>query len=165
MPPITFDLSLLLPVSNTISAPYEVLQFFLIAGFVLHILAMNIIVGLTCILLVQRVFPLKNHCSEQVITYPLWSFLPKGLALVVNFGVVPLLFVQVAYGYLVYNADIIMGVWWLSVMMVVMLAYYGLYVSTSYSNISSGARTLALFVTVALLLCNAFIFVNKATLV
>ena len=165
MPPITFDLSLLLPVSSTLSAPYGILQFFLIAGFILHILAMNIVVGLTCLFFFQRVFPPKHTIVEQDRVSPLWAFLPKGLALVVNFGVVPLLFIQVVYGYLVYNADIVMGVWWLSVMMVVMLAYYGLYISTSYSNVSSGVRTFTLFITLFLLLCNAFIFVNKATLV
>ncbi len=165
MPQLTFDLVSLLPVPNALPAPAWILHTFLFAGFVVHILAMNAVVGLSCIFFCQRVFLSKKVDVIRELACPFWTFLPKGLALVVNFGVVPLLFIQATYGYLAYNGDILMAVWWLSVMMVVMLAYYGLYIATSTASVPVGVGNVALFVSVTLLLFNAFIFVNKGTLI
>jgi hypothetical protein len=57
-----------------------------------------------------------------------------------------------------------MAQWWLTVMLVVMLAYYGMYLNMSRHSLSPAARTTALGLSVLLLLFNAFLFVNNMTL-
>lgn len=75
--------------------------------------------------------------------------MPKILALAVNFGIAPFLFLQVLYGNYLYPGILLMAVWWMSIVMAVMLAYYGLYISDGAIRTS---RRSAVLIPVALLL-------------
>lgn len=89
--------------------------------------------------------------------------LPKTLAITVNLGVAPLLFVQVGYGQFFYTSAIIQGVWWLGLMLLVMMAYYGLYLYSTQQN--KGARTLILGLCTAMLLMTALLQTTNASMV
>ena len=54
--------------------------------------------------------------------------MPVIVALGVNFGIVPLLFVQLAYYKVFYPATILMAWFWLAIIGLLIPAYYGVYV-------------------------------------
>lgn len=89
--------------------------------------------------------------------------LPKALAITVNLGVAPLLFVQVSYGQFFYTSAIIQGIWWLGMMLLVMMAYYGLYLYSTQQN--KAVRTLILGLCSAMLLMTALIMTTNSILV
>ncbi len=53
--------------------------------------------------------------------------LPIVMAYVVNLGIPPLLFAQVLYGPALYTSSVLMGVWWISVIFLIIGAYFLLY--------------------------------------
>ncbi len=58
----------------------------------------------------------------------LMTQMPVIVAMGVNLGIVPLLFVQVGYAKIFYPATILMAWFWLAVIGVLIPAYYGVYV-------------------------------------
>ncbi len=62
------------------------------------------------------------------------SRLPVLMTFVINLGVPPLLFAQVLYGRAIYTSSILMGVYWISVVFLLMVAYTMLYVMTGRIN-------------------------------
>lgn len=63
-----------------------------------------------------------------MLTFALHLHLMNALvAFTVNFGVAPLLFVQVLYGHLFYASSILMAVFWLAVIPLLIAAYYAAY--------------------------------------
>lgn len=55
--------------------------------------------------------------------------LPTVVAFVINFAIPPLLFTQVLYGRALFPSTVAIGVWWLSVIFLVLITYYLLYIS------------------------------------
>ena len=53
--------------------------------------------------------------------------LPVVMAYVINLGIPPLLFAQVLYGRALYTSSVLIGVYWISVVFLVMFAYFLLY--------------------------------------
>ena len=53
--------------------------------------------------------------------------LPLVIAFVVNLGVAPLLFVQVLYGQFLYTSSILMGIFWILIVPILIVAYYSAY--------------------------------------
>lgn len=105
-------------------APLWFIQFFRVLGFVLHLVLMNlwyagvpVAVGLW----------LSGHAHGRRLTTRLISQMPLIIAFGVNFGIVPLLFIQVAYGKFFYPATILMAWTWFSVFVLLTFAYYGIY--------------------------------------
>ena len=163
MPDIAIDPAALIPVVDGIPGPWGLLAALLYLTFVVHILLMNAVVGVTLITLISSLRASLTPVQRADL-HAQGTLLPKGVAFVVNFGVPPFLFLQGIYGQYIYSSSILLGVWWLSVMLVVMLAYYGLYINMTTRGLTDKARTLALGLAAVLLLWNAFIFVNNATL-
>jgi hypothetical protein len=77
------------------------------------------------------------------------------IALVVNLGVAPYLFVQVLYGQFIYTSSILMGICWIMVVPILMLAYSGAYLydfkfaSLGRVGVMVAAVCCLLFVTIA----------------
>ncbi len=165
----SFDPASLLPVIDGIPGPWSIQATLLFLTFVMHLVLMNAVVGVSVISLVSRLRSTNSRSQDhapapKAKSHNLEMLLPKGVALLVNFGIPPFLFLQVLYGQYIYSSSILMGVWWLSVMMLVMLAYYGLYINMSKLELSRRSRTLALGFSTLLLLGTGFIFVNNMTL-
>jgi hypothetical protein len=90
--------------------------------------------------------------------------LPTLLAFTVTLGVAALLFVQVLFGNFLYTSSILIGALWLSVIPLVMVAYYGYYYFSYTAEHGKGTAGWVLAISVCVLLSIAFIFVNNMTL-
>jgi hypothetical protein len=89
--------------------------------------------------------------------------IPTILALAINMGVALLLFTQALYGSLLYTSSILVGTWWILLVPLLVLAYYGTYIGARQSGSMRFARAVPL-VTAAILLWAIFVFVNNMTL-
>lgn len=106
-------------------APYWFLVFFKVLGFTLHMVPMNL--WYAGILIAMF---LRGSRSEyaRTLSARLMSQMPFIIAFGVNLGIVPLLFIQVAYYRVFYSATIMMAWWWLSIVAMLCLAYYAVYI-------------------------------------
>ncbi len=110
-------------------APLWLLQLLLVLGFFLHVIPMNIslVGGLFSWLFIKLG---KNDDSSYFTRtgQTLAGSLPVFLSFAITQGIVPLLFLQLIYGPLYYSSSILMGVPWLSVIFILLVAYYLLYI-------------------------------------
>lgn len=113
-----------LPTPDSIPVAWGWFQFLLLLTFPLHLLAMNAMVGSTGIALIQH---FKGGELRKSLAHRIAIALPLVIAFAVNFGVAPLLFVQVLYGHFIYTSSILMGLFWIFVIPLLIVAYYGAY--------------------------------------
>ncbi|MCA9435336.1 MAG: hypothetical protein KC978_06090 [Candidatus Omnitrophica bacterium] len=118
----------------------------------IHFLFMNFVLGGSWFLLWLH-FGRKVDWKEQLYQRCL-SVLPVALSMAITFGIGPLLFVQVLYGQFFYTANIIMGHFWLGLLLILVIAFYLIYVlkakSGSDDRFSSPTIRLALHLAIAL---------------
>jgi hypothetical protein len=110
-----------------LAAPVWLLWGLLMLTFVLHVVAMNLLVGGSMIVAYARVRHAANVHARALVT----SFVriaPVLVAATVTFGVAPLLFLQVLYGRVFFVSSILMAWLWLGVVPAVIIIYYGAYV-------------------------------------
>ncbi|MBU1181236.1 MAG: hypothetical protein KKF00_03550, partial [Proteobacteria bacterium] len=86
------------------------------------------------------------------------------IAFTINFGVAPLLFLQVLYGNFFYTSSILMAVYWLSIIVLLITAYYAAYIYKFNFDRLTLARKYAAGLSALLLLVTAFFFTNNMTL-
>jgi hypothetical protein len=153
----------LIPTPDTIPAPWGVFEFLDIFTLIIHLLLMNIVVG-GCII----AFFSRLKASDQPLTESLHgSFvkkIPSVLALTITFGVAPLLFIQVLYGHFIYSSSILMAVYWLLVVPLLIIAYYGIYIHARKYVSSRGLSIAALGVSSVILIYIMITYVNNMTL-
>ncbi len=101
------DPSALVPAPDTIPAPAFIFEILGGVTLFLHLIAVNIVLGT---LLVRGV---KLYQARTSTKSPFWKGLPHTLALAINLGVAPLLFMQVNWGTHFYSSSVIMAVPWL----------------------------------------------------
>lgn len=89
--------------------------------------------------------------------------LPIVMAYVVNLGIPPLLFTQVLYGRALYTSSVLMGVWWLSVIFILIGAYFLLYRMVKRAEESRAFNWMALLALI-LILKVGFIYSKNMTL-
>jgi hypothetical protein len=92
--------------------------------------------------------------------------MPIIIALGVNLGIVPLLFVQLAFPQFFYSATVLMGWYWFGVIWLLIPAYYGVYVyagglsddgaAMSPLRIATGWAAAACFLVIGFIFANAF---------
>ncbi len=158
------DPASLIPASDAIPVAWGWFEVLSLLTFALHLLLMNTVLGGAVFALVGQVRG-QVHGQSLDTSRDLSKRLPIVLALTVNLGVPPLLFVQVLYGNFLYTSSLLMAVFWLGLVGTVMTAYALLYVwDFHFDSFSGPARTLCLGASVALLLVSAFILVNNMSL-
>ena len=109
-------------------APAWLLWALLQLTFFLHLLAMNVVLGGSILVLHWRASRRKEGAEHRAeITRVFARALPVAIAAAVTLGVAPLLFVQVLYGRLFLPSSVLMAWWWLAVVPLIILAYYGAY--------------------------------------
>lgn len=144
-------------------APIWFVQFFKALGFALHAVPMNLWYAGLIIALWLHV---RGDGPGKQFGRRLLQQMPIIVAFGVNLGIVPLLFLQLAYHRVFYPATILMAWSWLAIIPLVTLAYYGVY---AYAwGIRNGAGDMAwwrrfagwcaaiLFVGVGFLFANGF---------
>lgn len=144
-------------------APFWLFKLLLIVTFILHIVLMNLMLGGGVIATVTRFLSGKNEKFLQ-LSQNISKKLPTLLAATVTLGVAPLLFVQVLYGQLFYASSIIMGWPWFLVVVLVTVAYYGLYLVAFKGEGKTIPMAWILSVSFLLLLLVGLIYSNNFTL-
>ncbi|HKK62170.1 MAG TPA: hypothetical protein VJ951_06405, partial [Bacteroidales bacterium] len=145
-----------IPTPDTIPAHWIWFQVLLVFTFVIHLILMNFILGGSLLTVYDMIRGRKEYIASKSI--------PTLVALTINFGVPPLLFVQVLYGHFFYTSSIIIAVPWILVIPVLIIAYYSAYIYVKKIEKSPGWSKGGLIVSSLMLLCIAFVFVNNSTL-
>jgi hypothetical protein len=132
--------------------------------FSLHLASVGLLVGG---LVLALAFSVAGHIRQSsVMTQTsgmLIHRLPTVMAFVINLGIPPLLFSQVLYGRALYTSSVLIGTYWIAVILLLMGSYYGLYVSAARAErhrtwFAPGFAALLLILTIA------FIYSNNMTL-
>ena len=151
----------LLPTPDVLPVPWGYFQALLMLTFPLHLLAMNAMLGAAGLSLLAR---WRGEATHVRLAHELAKLLPFLIAFTVNLGVAPLLFLQVLYGHLFYTSSVLMAVYWLSVPLILLVAYYAAYlydfkfITLGRWGLLPGALVLAAFLGIA------FLFTHHMTL-
>lgn len=153
------DPTSLVPTPDTIPAPSWIFLVLDMATFFLHIIVINVVLGGSLLMLYAH-FSKSSLLSGTNIFTVLINKIPTSIALGVNLGVAPLLFLQVIYGHLFYSSSVLMGVFWILVIPMLIIAYYGSYVHARNQKLAR----ISILITSILLLYIAFMQVNNLSL-
>ena len=157
------DPSRLIPSAEAIPAPWWLLEFLTVLTLTLHLLLINVALGGSLISLFSR---LKGgfQTAQESTSSLLSGKIPTLFAVGITLGVAPLLFVQVLYGHFFYTGSVLMAVFWIMVIPLLIIGYYGAYINARKQEKAPGLATVALVVTSLVLLYIAFAFQNNISL-
>ncbi len=144
-------------------APPAVFLVLLITVFTVHVIFMNLLFGGTLLGAVSYFAGRKNP-YHRILSQKLFKFMPAVIAITVNFGVAPLLFVQILYGHLFYSTSILIASAWFSVIPLVILGYYGTYILRFKWERIEMVRGSLILSTALIFTVIPFIFVNNLSL-
>lgn len=109
-------------------APVWLIKLLSLLTLGLHFSAVMMLVGSLILVLWLNV---KGRASKAAVTvsasYTLAKRLPVIMTFVINLGVPPLLFLQVLYGQQIYSSSVLMAVPWISIIGLLIFAYWLLY--------------------------------------
>ena len=109
-------------------APLWLLKFLLIFTFILHIIPMNFALGGGFMAAICHTLgKWKKDQRYLLLAGALSKIIPYSIAATITFGVAPLLFLQLIYGQFFYTSSILMAWPWLSIIVLLILGYYGFY--------------------------------------
>ncbi len=154
----------ILPAAETIPAPAIFFHILNLFTFMLHILFVNVVLGGIILLLGERAGQRTSILLTPTFISPMNRKLPIILALAINLGVAPLLFVQVLYGQFVYTSSVLMAVFWILIIPLLLLAYYSTYINQSLVKRRTWPATAALIFALVFILYIAFMFTQNMTL-
>jgi len=150
------------PVPVPLPAPPWLLEFLLVFTFILHILAMNFLLGGVIVVTVSG-FLGRRDSRHRELRRRVSRALPPVTAFTITLGVAPLLFLQLVYGQLYYTSSDFMAWYWLAVVLLVLVGYYCIYYyQLQYEEIGTGPPWVML-ATAILLVLVAFLFVQNIT--
>ena len=113
------------PSAAPLPAPVWFVQFFKMLGFALHAVPMSLwYAGLPLALWLH----LRGNENARLCAARLLKQMPVIVAVGVNLGIVPLLFLQLAYAKFFYSATILMAWFWLAIVVLLIPAYYAIYI-------------------------------------
>lgn len=116
--------TMFIPQPDVIPVSWGWFLFLLLLTFPLHLLAMNSMLGGLMLGVYQH---LRGGEVQRRLAHRIALATPLIIALTVNLGVAPFLFLQVLYGQFVYTSSILMGLFWILVIPILMAAYSGAY--------------------------------------
>jgi len=157
------DIAALIPSPDIIPVHWVWFKILLIITFMAHILLMNIMLGSAIIAFFSglKKSPDSSTVSLQKEISEKTTFV---IAFTINFGVAPLLFLQVLYGNFFYTSSILMAAYWLSIILMLIIAYYSAYIYKFKFEELAFARIYFIGLTVLLLTITAFFYTNNMTL-
>lgn len=156
----------ILPAADALPLPASalLLQFLLQLTFLLHLLAMNAMLGGLILTLIGRFRSGGDDEPWTALADSIAKVSPSLVAATVTLGVAPLLFLQTLFGQFFFTSSILMGWGWLSVVIVLIFAYYGTYIQSFRGKKLGAMQTPLLAATVLLFLWIGFMFSNNTTL-
>jgi hypothetical protein len=112
-------------VTPSLPAPAWFIELFKVLGFSLHAAGMNLWYAgvVVAMLLAWRGNEHGRRFAARLMTQ-----MPVVVAMGVNFGIVPLLFLQAGYAEVFYPATVLMAWFWFAIILLLIPAYYGIYV-------------------------------------
>jgi len=153
------DTAQLIPTPDVLQVPWGWFQVLLTVTFFLHLVVMNILLGCSLITFFRHATGKTTKLNKTIA-----KKLPFTVAFAINFGVAPLLFLQVIYGHFMYTSSVLMAVYWLSIFIILIFSYYGTYIySMNYEKIANFHIVLTGFIAATLLVV-AFIITNNFSL-
>jgi len=108
-------------------APVWVFQVLLLVTFYIHILFLNVALGGTIIGAVHAGLAKGQDAPGRRLGRLLVGLLPASVSFAVTTGVAPLLFIQLMYGQLFYAATVLVGWIWLTILPLIVVGYYAVY--------------------------------------
>ncbi|MBN2577508.1 MAG: hypothetical protein JXB10_00765 [Pirellulales bacterium] len=157
--------SLIAPGGSPVPAPMWFVEFFKVLGFTLHAIPMNLWYAGLPVALGLLLFGGEHgrHFGVRLLRQ-----MPVIVAVGVNLGIVPLLFMQLAYYRFFYPATILMAWYWLGIIALLIPAYYGVYLYAwglkDGGNGVSPGRKLAGWLSALLFIAVGFFFANGLSL-
>lgn len=136
------------PVPDPIPLPAPVWLFKIlnVVTLGLHFVALEILIGGLLIVALLNYFGTRQGASlvfNQAASM-MARRLPIVMTYVINLGVPPLLFTQVLYGQALYTSSVLIGLWWISVIAILIIAYWFLYKVAERSEANRSAWHLAI---------------------
>lgn len=145
--------------------PFWLIEILKVAGFALHMVPMNLWFAGLIVAMISQAFG-GEHPKRW--STRLMNEMPIIVGMGVNFGIVPLLFIQVAYSKLFYPATILMAWFWIAVILLLIPAYYGVYVYLFYlangGRMMNWAKRSIGWASALAFIAISFIFVNAMSL-
>jgi len=155
------DPSRLIPYPDILPAPWWLFYILLVATFTLHLIMANVMLGGGIMALASEWLKRRKENGEMRVHKEIAPKLPMTVALTVNLGIPPLLFLQILYGNFIYVSTVLMAVYWLSIFVLIILSYYGTYLySLKYDRLGS-SRVWVLGISVLMMLAVGFFFTNS----
>ena len=106
-------------------APIWLLKLLHVVTLALHFVAVEMLLGGLLIAVLLSLF--RGSPQSLVTARALARRLTVVMTFVINLGVPPLLFAQVLYGRALYTSSVLIGVYWISIVLILMLTYWLLY--------------------------------------
>jgi hypothetical protein len=106
-------------------APIWLLKLLHIVTLALHFVAVEMLLGGLLLAILLSLF--RSSTLSLVTARALARRLTIVMTFVINLGVPPLLFAQVLYGRALYTSSVLIGIYWISIIGLLMLAYWLLY--------------------------------------
>ncbi len=136
------------PVPDPIPLPAPVWLFKIlnVVTLGLHFVALEILIGGLLMVAVLNFFGTRQGAALALNQSAslMARRLPIVMTYVINLGVPPLLFTQVLYGQALYTSSVLIGLWWISVIAILMLAYWLLYKVAEQTEANQSAWHLAI---------------------
>lgn len=107
-------------------APPWLPQLLMVFAFILHLVAMNFLVGGSTLLAISS-YRGRRDTKHRELARRASGMMPPVVAFTITLGVAPLLFLQLVYGQIFFTSAVLMAWVWLSVVLLLMLGYYGIY--------------------------------------
>jgi hypothetical protein len=106
-------------------APIWLLKLLHVVTLALHFVAVEMLLGGLLLAVLLSLF--RGSPQSLVTARALARRLTVVMTFVINLGVPPLLFAQVLYGRALYTSSVLIGVYWISIILILMLTYWLLY--------------------------------------
>ncbi|UCF67703.1 MAG: hypothetical protein JSV80_18425 [Acidobacteriota bacterium] len=146
-------------------APPGLIWMLLLLTFLLHLLPMNLVLGGSILAPLSRLRStgVRGAHHRQLLKV-LSKAMPSAVAAAITLGVAPLLLAQVLYGRLFFTSSILMAWFWLAVIPLLVIGYYGTYLIAFKGEALGSLRELTGWLVALVFLAIAFIYTNNMSL-
>ncbi|WP_353683543.1 hypothetical protein V4D30_06590 [Thermodesulfovibrio sp. 3907-1M] len=153
------DVKNLIPYPESLPAPAQIFIFLEQLFFLIHIVLVNSILGLSLITIYKAFKSSESMERDKSIA----KQIPILFAFAINMAIPALLFIQVVFGHLFYTSSVIIGTFWIMIIPLLVIAYYSSYFHyKKFKN--SGLAKSSLLIVIFIMFYIAFILVNNLSL-